>query len=68
LWWDSEIEAVGQFQNDSGNSFAYGAGLEFGLNDRFVLTGNWQRFEMRETDVDLFSLGIRIGFGASSGD
>ncbi len=68
LWWDSEIEAVGQKQEDSGNSFAYGAGLEFGLNDRFVLTGNWQQFEMRETDVDLFSLGIRIGFGASSGD
>lgn len=68
LWWDSKIEAVGQQQKDSGNSFAYGAGLEFSLNDRFVLTGNWQQFEMRDTDVDLFSLGIRFAFGASSDD
>lgn len=62
LWWDSEVEAAGASVEDSGESFAYGAGVEFNMGERFVLSGMWQQFELRNTDVDLFSLGLRLSF------
>lgn len=69
FWWDSEvdIDVSGPTQDDSGDSFAYGAGVELNLSNRFVLTGMWQQFELRSTDIDLFTLGIRWTFGASAG-
>ena len=62
FWWDSEVKALGETSDDSGNSLAFGAGLQFDISERLTLTGSWQQFELRDTDVDLLSLGVRFNF------
>ncbi len=66
LWWNSDVVVGGVPQSDSGNDFAYGLGVEMALNQRFVVTGAWQKFDIADTDVDLFSLGLRLRFGGSN--
>ncbi len=66
LWWDSEVVLGGILESNSGNDFAYGLGVEMALNERFVLTGDWQKFDIENTKVDFLSLGFRIRFGGSN--
>ncbi len=63
LWWDSKVVLGGVSEGDSGNDFAYGLGAEMALNQRFVLTGAWQKYNISDTEVDLLSFGLQIRFG-----
>ena len=65
LWWDSKVVLGGMSQSNSGNDFAYGLGVELALNERFVLTGAWQKFDIENTEVDLLSLGVQLRFGGA---
>ncbi len=52
-------------QSDSGNDFAYGLGVEMALNQRFVLTGDWQNYKSSDADIELLSLGLQFQFGSA---
>ena len=63
FWWDSNADAGGQSESDSGNDVTYGLGVDWALNDMFVVTGGWQKYDIADVDVDLLSLGFRLRFG-----
>ena len=63
LWWDSKVVVGGQTENDDGNDLTYGVGADWALNDMFVITGAWQKYEISDIDVDTLTLGFRLRFG-----
>jgi len=63
FWWNSNAEVGGQSDSDSGNDFTYGLGVDWALNDMFVVTGGYQKYDISDIDVDLLSLGFRLRFG-----
>ena len=67
-WWESTFDTTGIHISESGNSVSYGAGVSFDLNDRWTLTGMWQRFDLFDTEIDHISVGIRLRFGTASSE
>ena len=65
FWWNSDTNVGGQSDSDSGNDFTYGVGVDWALNDMFVVTGAWQKYDISDVDVDLLVLGFRLRFGGS---
>ena len=59
---DAEINNVSQASPEDTNLF-YGAGASFKLTPGFHLTGNWTRFELEDTQSDVFALGFQYHFG-----
>ena len=66
FWWNSDVNVGGQSDSDSGNDFTYGLGVDWALNEMFVITGAWQKYDISDVDVDLLSLGFRLRFGGSN--
>lgn len=59
-WWDTDVS--GSSSDDSGTDFAYGVGAAFRLGDRVHIRGEWEVFELDNTDLDMFSLGLDFKF------
>ncbi len=66
VWWDSHVDIGGQSESEDGSGLTYGVGVDWALNDMFVVTGAWQKYDLSDADVDLLSLGLRIRFGGSN--
>lgn len=62
--WDADVEVNGvrSAVDDDSNPY-YGVGGKVGFTDRFSLVGDWSRFELDETDLDVVSLGFEYRFG-----
>jgi OOP family OmpA-OmpF porin len=60
LFWDAEARGFG---DESGEDFSYGIGADFKFGDNWAIRGEYQRFEIEDTDTaDLVSLGVYFRF------
>lgn len=63
LFWDGEARGLGERSDDSGEDFSYGVGADFKFGENWAIRGEYQRFEIEDTDTaDLFSLGVFFRF------
>jgi OOP family OmpA-OmpF porin len=60
LFWDADARGFG---DESGEDFSYGVGADFKFGENWAIRGEYQRFEIEDTDTaDLFSLGVFFRF------
>ena len=59
---DAEINNVSQATPEDTNPFL-GAGVSFSITEKFLLTGDWTRYELEDINSDVYSLGLVYGFG-----
>lgn len=62
--WDLDTELPGLVGNndDNGNDPTYGLGLQYRFNDLVALRGEYNRFEIEDSEVDLAQLQLRFDF------
>jgi OOP family OmpA-OmpF porin len=61
--WDAEVNAAGLGRAETdGTDPTYGLGLQYRFTDNVALRGEYSRFEMDDTDVDLAQLQVRFDF------
>jgi len=62
--WDSDTKASGfGSDSDSGTDTAYGAGLEFIFGKHFGVRGEYERYDIKDTDkVETYSIGADFRF------
>ena len=58
---DADINGVSQARPEDTNLFL-GVGLSYDLTEKFDLTGDWTRYELEDTESNVFSLGFRYRF------
>ena len=62
IWWDADLDISGTLSasdSDSGSDPAYGVGVAFRLGKLIAIRGEYERFEIEDTDnVSLTSVGI----------
>ncbi len=59
---DAEINNVSQATPESINPF-FGGGISYAINDKLLLSGDWTRYELEDTNSGVFSVGIQYRFG-----
>jgi OmpA-OmpF porin, OOP family len=60
LFWDADARGFG---DESGEDFSYGVGADFKFGENWAIRGEYQRFEIEDTDTaDLVSLGVFFRF------
>ncbi len=63
-FWD--LDATGavaaQFSDDSDNDIYFGGGVRYEFDNNVSLVGEWERYEIDDLDVDLFSVGVAYSF------
>jgi len=60
LFWDAEARGFG---DDSGEDFSWGIGADFNVTGNLTVRGEYQMFEIEDTDsVDLASLSLIYRF------
>jgi opacity protein-like surface antigen len=64
VFWDSDTKVSGSgSDSDSGNDTAYGAGLEFIFGKHFGVRGEYERYDIQDTDkVETYSVGADFRF------
>jgi OOP family OmpA-OmpF porin len=66
IWWDADFDLSGTLSasdSDSGSDPAYGAGVAFRLGKRIAIRGEYEKFDLKDTDnVSLTSVGIDFRF------
>lgn len=62
--WDLDRAVPGLVgsNNDSGSDPTYGVGLQYRFNDTVALRGEYSRFELDDTELDLAQLQVRFDF------
>lgn len=62
--WDLDADLPGVVGNgdDSGSDPTYGLGAQYRFTDRVALRGEYNRFEVEDTDVDLAQVQVRFDF------
>lgn len=58
---DADINGISQARPEDTNLFL-GIGLSYDLTRKFVLTGDWTRYELEDAASNVFSLGFRYVF------
>ena len=64
VFWDSDTKVSGSgSDSDSGNDTAYGAGLEFIFGKHFGVRGEYEKYDIKDTDnVETYSIGADFRF------
>jgi OOP family OmpA-OmpF porin len=64
FFWDGEadINNASQATPEDSNLF-FGLGLSYDLSDRFAVTTEWTRYELKSTTSDVYSVGLQFRFG-----
>lgn len=63
FFWDGEAEINAVGQSDPGDTNPYlGAGLGFALTEAFLVTGDFTRFDLEDTESDVWSIGFQFRF------
>ena len=60
--WDVEASIPGLVADDSGTDPTYGLGLQYRFTDNVALRGEYSRFEIDDSEVDLAQLQVRFDF------
>ena len=63
FFWDgeSEINNVSQARPEDTNPY-FGGGLKYALNEKISLLGDWTRYELEDTQSEVFALGFTYRF------
>lgn len=59
---DTAIPSIIGNDDDSGTDPTYGLGLQYRFTDHLALRGEYSRFEVEDTDLDLAQLQVRYDF------
>ncbi|MGO4222834.1 outer membrane beta-barrel protein [Lysobacter sp. TAF61] len=59
---DSAIPSVVGNSDDSGTDPTYGVGVQYKFTDHVALRGEYSRFEVEDTDLDLAQIQVRYDF------
>ena len=59
---DRAIPGLTATADDSGNDPTYGVGLQYRFTDAVALRGEYSRFELEDTELDLAQLQVRFDF------
>ena len=59
---DTALPGVTGTTDDNGTDPVYGVGLQYRLNDKVALRGEYSRFEVEDADLDLAQLQVRYDF------
>jgi OOP family OmpA-OmpF porin len=57
--WETEVSGVG---SDDGTDLTYGIGVQYDLNPRLAIRGQWQRYDVDPDEADMFSIGLIYRF------
>ena len=57
--WDAD---AGIFGSDDGTDLTFGVGVQYDLNPKLAIRGQWQRYDVSDEDADLFSIGLIYRF------
>ena len=60
--WESEVTTPAFRQKTDGDDVFYGLGLEANFSENFAITGEWQRFELDDSEADVLFIGARFKF------
>jgi opacity protein-like surface antigen len=60
--WDASACAFGICASDNGTDLTFGVGVQYDLNPKFAIRGQWQRYDIDSEDGDLFSIGVIYKF------
>lgn len=58
---DTEVNNVSQAQPGDTNPY-YGGGLKYSLTEKIALLGDWTRYELEDTQAEVFALGFTYRF------
>ena len=61
IMWDAEGSGAASGIDDDGTDLIYGLGAQYLFNDRFVIVGEWEWYDI-DNDIDLFSIGALFKF------
>lgn len=65
-FWNADLKTSGfgvsASDDADGTDWVYGAGVMYNVNANFALRGEWERYDLDGTDVDLLSAGISWSF------
>ncbi|HEY5803808.1 MAG TPA: outer membrane beta-barrel protein [Lysobacter sp.] len=59
---DTAIPSVVGNTDDSGSDPTYGVGVQYAFTDHIALRGEYSRFEIEDTDLDLAQIQVRYDF------
>ena len=63
IFWDADISGVGVSDSDDGTDLALGFGGKYKVNDRFGIRGEWEWFDIDDSDtVWMLSIGGEFRF------
>lgn len=62
FWWDSESSLGGVLGASSGNDPFWGGGLKFGFTEFLALRLDAERYEVSDTDLNAFTIGLEFNF------
>jgi len=57
--WDAD---AGIFGSNDGTDLTYGLGVQYDLNPKLAIRGQWQRYDIDDSNGDLFSIGLIYRF------
>lgn len=60
--WESQLRTPAFREKRDGTDPFYGLGLEAHFSERFVLTGEWQRYELDDSEADVLFVGAQFRF------
>lgn len=60
--WNVDASVPGLIADDSGNDPTYGLGLQYRFTDNVALRGEYSRFEIDDSEVDLAQVQVRFDF------
>jgi OOP family OmpA-OmpF porin len=65
-FWDADVSGSGTAgsvsESDDGTDLLYGVGANFDITPQLGVRGEWERYELDDSDVDLWSIGLSWGF------
>lgn len=59
--WDTDARSV-FIGEDSGTDLGYGLGAQYRFSDALGMRGEWQRFELEDTEADAFVVSLNYAF------
>ena len=66
FFWDANVTcsagAVSVSDSDSGTDLAFGVGARYDITKTVSLRGEWEQYNLDDTDVDMLSLGLMVKF------
>ena len=62
FWWKSDSALGGSLGASSGNDPFWGGGFKYGFSDHLALRLDAERYEVADTDLDVFMVGLEFKF------